>query len=65
MFASSGMQLADASVGGRAQSDWTAPSHSQAGRQRGDGGSDAADLPASEAAGTARAAAVRLVDIYA
>ena len=65
MFASSGMQLADASVGGRAQSDWTAPSHSQAGRQRGDGGSDAADLPASEAAATARAAVVRLVDIYA
>jgi flagellar hook-length control protein FliK len=66
MFASSGMQLADASVGGRAQSDWSEPANSNtAGWQRAEGGPDAAAMPADQPATGARTLTVRLVDIYA
>jgi len=66
MFASCGLQLSDATVGGRAQPDWSAPQHGQtANWQRADGGAGTVALPAAEPAATAPAAVLRLVDIYA
>jgi flagellar hook-length control protein FliK len=62
MFASSGLQLSDATVGGRSQSHWTAPGHPQTSTWD---GPDSSALPSSEPAPTSRAAAVRLVDTYA
>jgi flagellar hook-length control protein FliK len=66
MFASSGMQLSDASVGGRAQSDWSGSGNSRPAQwQRAEHGPDAAAGPADPMAATARTATVRLVDTYA
>jgi len=67
MFASCGLQLSDATVGGRAQPDWSPPQHGRtANWQRADGGAGTTvALPSAEPAATAPAAALRLVDIYA
>jgi flagellar hook-length control protein FliK len=66
MFASSGMQLTDASVGGRAQPDWSGPGNSRSeGWPRAERSLDAAAVPADQPGATARTAALRLVDIYA
>jgi flagellar hook-length control protein FliK len=67
MFAASGMQLSDASVGGRAQPDWSAPNHSPtSGQAPGGGGADPVAAGLAEPAATARPLAVpRLVDTYA
>jgi flagellar hook-length control protein FliK len=66
MFASCGMQLSDATVGGRAQPDGSPPQHAQtANWQRADDGDGTVALPSPEPAATAPAAALRLVDIYA
>ncbi|HWY72089.1 MAG TPA: flagellar hook-length control protein FliK, partial [Burkholderiaceae bacterium] len=66
MFASCGMQLSDATVGGRGQPDWSAPQHAQTSDWRGaDGGAGTVAIPSAEPAATAPATALRLVDIYA
>jgi hypothetical protein len=67
MFAASGMQLSDASVGGRAQPDWSAPNHSPtSGKAPGGGDTDPVAAGLAEPAATAGALAVpRLVDTYA
>jgi flagellar hook-length control protein FliK len=68
MFASSGIQLSDATVGGRSQQDWSAPARSQGSGWQGGGSADSvppASAEAGESAAGARAAALRLVDIYA
>jgi flagellar hook-length control protein FliK len=67
MFAASGMQLSDASVGGRAQPDWSAPNHSPtSGKAPGGGDADPVAAGLAEPATTAGALAVpRLVDTYA
>ena len=66
MFASCGMQLSDATVGGRGQPDWSAPQHAQTSdRQGADGGGGTVAIPSAEPAATAPATALRLVDIYA
>jgi flagellar hook-length control protein FliK len=67
MFAASGMQLSDASVGGRAQPQWSAPNQSSSSAgPRDDGGADPAAPGLDEPSKTARPLAVpRLVDTYA
>jgi flagellar hook-length control protein FliK len=66
MFAASGMQLADASVGGQAQPDWSAPARGQTAGWQGGGRDPGSGAPAqAEPAEAARTAAVRLVDTYA
>jgi len=66
MFASSGLQLSDATVGGRAQPDWNAPARPQAaGWERASTAQDSGTLSAPDPAAPGPAAAVRLVDIYA
>ena len=64
-FAASGLQLSDATVGGRSHSDWTASARQHSPARGDDGGTVAAAPPASEPAPAPSAAAVRLVDIYA
>jgi flagellar hook-length control protein FliK len=64
-FAASGLQLSDATVGGRSHSDWTASARPHSPARGDDGGTVAAAPPASEPAPAPSAAAVRLVDIYA
>jgi flagellar hook-length control protein FliK len=64
-FAASGLQLSDATVGGRSHSDWTASARPQSPARADDGGAVAGSAPAAEPAPVASAAAVRLVDIYA
>jgi flagellar hook-length control protein FliK len=67
MFAASGMQLSDASVGGRAQPDWSAPNHApSSGKAPAGGASEAVAAGLAEPAARARSLAVpRLVDTYA
>jgi flagellar hook-length control protein FliK len=68
MFAASGMQLSDASVGGRAQSQWTAADQSpSSSAPRSDGAADPiAGAASADPAPSARARTVpRLVDTYA
>jgi flagellar hook-length control protein FliK len=62
MFASSGMQLSDATVGGRSQQEWTASGRPQTSSWA---NPEASLAPSSDAAATPRGAAVRLVDTYA
>jgi len=64
-FAASGLQLSDATVGGRSQSDWAASARPQGAARQDDDGAAAGAAPASEPAPAGVAAAVRLVDIYA
>jgi flagellar hook-length control protein FliK len=64
-FAASGLQLSDATVGGRSHSDWTASARPHSPARGDDGGTVAAAPPASEPAPAPSAVAVRLVDIYA
>ncbi len=67
-FASSGLQLSDATVSGRSHSGWDAPARSRgqgAPWQTGDGAVGAAAIPTSEGAQGGSATTVRLVDIYA
>ena len=64
MFAECGMQLSDASVGGRAQPDRSAPDYSPSSSEPlADGGADRMGAPPAEPARAA--AALRLVDTYA
>ena len=67
MFAECGMHLSDASVGGRAQPDRSAPDYSPSSSEPlTEGGADRLGAPSGEPAATARtAAALRLVDTYA
>jgi len=67
MFAASGMQLSDASVGGRAQPQWSGPNPSLAsGQSRTEGGADPVAAGLAEPDSAARPLAVRrLVDTYA
>jgi flagellar hook-length control protein FliK len=67
MFAANGMQLSDASVGGRAQSQWSAPDQARSSSQPpAEGAADPVTGATAEAVTTARARAVqRLVDTYA
>jgi len=62
MFASSGLQLSDATVGGRSQQEWTASGRPQLMTRD---GIVAGGAPSSEIADTTRLVAVRLVDTYA
>jgi len=64
MFASSGMQLSDATVGGRSQPDWGAPAQPQAWGHADDGAA-AGPVASPEADAATRPAAARLVDTYA
>jgi flagellar hook-length control protein FliK len=65
-FAASGLQLSDATVGGRSQSAWDAPARPQgAAWQNGDGAVGADPVAPSESAHGGGTATVRLVDIYA
>jgi len=64
MFAECGMQLSDASVGGRAQPDRSTPDYSPSSSEPlADGGADRMSAPPTEPARAA--AALRLVDTYA
>jgi hypothetical protein len=62
MFASSGLQLSDATVGGRSQQEWTASGRPQVITRD---GIVVGGAPSSEITDTTRPVAVRLVDTYA
>ena len=64
MFASSGMQLSDATVGGRSQPDWGTPAQPQA-WGRADESPAAGSVASPETGATTRPEAARLVDTYA